>query len=125
MGGPRYFRIVPSGSVLSSSAGYIRTGVLACFFSLAGCIIDNDRVRVENFTSDPVGTFVFAARTNTVMTANDDGEAEQLRRDWLAEELAAHGMCGAGYVIETRQLVKPPDMPSSNAHDVVYSGRCL
>jgi hypothetical protein len=128
VGGPRYFRIgscVPSGSLLSPSIGYIRAGALACFFSLTGCIIDNDRVRVESFTSDPAGTFVFAAQTNTVMTANDDGEAEQMRRDWLAEELAAHEMCGAGYVIETRQLVEPPDTPSSNAHDVVYSGRCL
>jgi hypothetical protein len=128
VGGPRYFRIgscVPSGSLSSPSTGYIRAGALACFFSLAGCIIDNDRVRVDRFTSDAAGTFVFAAQTNTVMTANDDGEAEQLRRDWLAEELAAHAMCGAGYVIETRQLVEPPDMPFSNAHDVVYSGRCL
>jgi len=28
-------------------------------------------------------------------------------------------------VIETRQLVQPPEAPASNAHDVVYSGRCL
>jgi hypothetical protein len=103
----------------------MRTPVLACCLVLGGCIIDNDRVRIESFLADPAGTFVFAAQTNTVMTPNDDGEAEQLRRDWLAEELAARGMCDAGYVIETRVLVEPPDSPSTNAHDVVYSGRCI
>ena len=66
-----------------------------------------------------------AALTNTVMTANDDGEAEQIRRGWLGEELIVHNVCTAGYVIETRQLAEPSDAPSSNAHDVVYSGRCL
>jgi hypothetical protein len=90
-----------------------------------GCVIDNDPVRVVSFTADSDTTFVFAAQTNTVMTPNDDGVAEQIRRDWLAEELGAHGMCSVGYVVEIRRLVEPPDAPSSNAHDVVYSGRCL
>lgn len=102
-----------------------RVLAVACSVWLAGCIIGNDPVRIENFVSDPAGTFVFTAQTNTVLTANDDGEAEQIRRGWLAEELAARGMCSAGYVIDTRQLVEPPHAVSSNAHDVVYSGRCL
>ena len=89
---------------------------------LGGC---NDKVRVVSFTADPDGTFVFTSQTNTVMTENDDGEAEQIRRDWLADELDAHGMCSGGYFIETRQLVEPPDAPSSNEHDVVYTGHCL
>ena len=89
---------------------------------LGGC---NDKVRVVNFTAEPSGTFVFTARTNTVMKENDDGEAEQIRRDWLADELNARQMCAAGYFIEIRQLVEPPDAPSSNEHDVVYTGRCL
>jgi hypothetical protein len=92
---------------------------------LAGCIIDNDRVRVESFVANSPDAFVFTAQTNTVMTPNDDGEAEQIRRDWLAEALTAHGMCGAGYVVETRRLVEPPAPADTNAHDVVYSGRCL
>ena len=58
----------------------MRTPVLACLALLAGCIISNDRVRIASLTADPAGTFVFTARTNTVMTANDDGEAEQFRR---------------------------------------------
>jgi hypothetical protein len=103
----------------------MRAPVLAYLVLLGGCIIDNDRVRVASLVVDPVGTFVFTAQTNTVMTPNDDGEAEQIRRDWLAEELTARGMCDAGYVVETRQLVEPPDSPPTNAHDVVYSGRCL
>jgi hypothetical protein len=103
----------------------MRSLALACLALFAGCIIDNDRVRVESFAADPAGAFSFSARTNTVMTENDDGEAEQIRRDWLAEELTANGMCNSGYVVETRQLAEPPDSPLGNAHDVVYIGRCL
>lgn len=103
----------------------MRALALACLVSIAGCIIGNDPVRVESFVADPAGTFVFTAQTNTVMTANDDGEAERIRRDWLGEELAAHGMCGAGYVVDTRRLVEQPEPPPTNAQDIVYSGRCL
>ena len=103
----------------------VRMLAFAGFVLLGGCIIDNDHVRVVSFEADPTGTFVFTAQTNTVMTENDDGEAEQIRRDWLADELNARGMCAAGYFVEIRRLVEPPDAPSSNAHDVVYSGRCL
>ena len=103
----------------------MRVLTLACLVLFAGCIIDNDRLRIESFAANPDGTFLFAARTNTVMTPNDDGEAEELRRDWLAQALGEHDMCPAGYVVEIRQLAVPPDAPSSNAHDVVYSGRCL
>jgi hypothetical protein len=98
---------------------------LASLVLLCGCIINNDPVRVDSLAADPDGTFVFTAQTNTVMTPNDDGEAEQLRRGWLAEQLGARGMCNAGYVVETRQLVEPADEPASNAHNVVYTGRCL
>jgi hypothetical protein len=100
----------------------VRMLAFACLVLLGGC---NDQLRVVNFEADPAGTFVFTAQTNTVMTENDDGEAEQIRRDWLADELNARGMCAAGYFVEIRRLVEPPDAPSSNAHDVVYSGRCL
>ena len=103
----------------------MRALVLACLAVLAGCVIDNDPVRVENFTAETPTTFTYDAWTNTVMTANDDGSAEQIRRDWLAGELTAYGLCNSGYVIETRQLVEPPNAPFTNAHDVVYSGRCL
>ena len=103
----------------------VRMLAFAGFVLLGGCIIINDPVRVVSFAADPAGTFVFTAQTNTVMTPNDDGEAEQIRRGWLAEEFGAHGMCGTGYVVEIRRLVEPTDAPSGNAHDVVYSGRCL
>src|SRR5215469_11152509 len=92
---------------------------------LGGCIIDNDPVRIDSFVPDPSGTFVYTAQTNTVMTPNDDGEAERIRFDWLAQQLSGYGMCGAGYVIEIRRLVDAPDTAPSNAHDVVYTGRCL
>jgi hypothetical protein len=110
------------GSKLARRIDPVRTLGLFCLALLGGCIIDNDPLRVESFTADPAGTFVFTAQTNTVMTENDDGEAEQIRREWLAEELGARGMCSAGYVVETRRLVEPPP---SNAHEVVYTGRCL
>jgi hypothetical protein len=100
----------------------VRMFAFACLVLLGGC---NDQLRVVSFEADPAGTFVFTAQTNTVMTENDDGEAEQIRRDWLADELNARGMCGAGYFVEIRRLVEPPDAPSSNAYDVVYAGRCL
>ena len=103
----------------------MRVPALVSLVCLGGCIINNDPVRVESFTPDPTGGFVFTAQTNTVMTPNDDGEAEQIRRDWLAEELDARGMCAAGYFVEIRRLLEPTDAPSSNAHDVVYTGHCL
>ena len=102
----------------------MRSYVLVCLASLGGCLITNDPVRVESFVANSPQSFVFTAQTNTVMTPNDDGEAERIRRDWLAEELAAHTMCDAGYVVETRQLSEPPAPPNSNAHDIIYTGRC-
>ena len=90
-----------------------------------GCIIDNDRVRVESFVANSPDTFVFTAQTNTVMTANDDGEAERIRRDWLAQELTAHGMCGAAMLSKPAGLSEPPAPPATNAHDIIYTGRCL
>lgn len=95
---------------------------LVCLVLVGGC---NDRLRIDSFAVNPDGTFVYAAQTNTVMTENADGEAEQIRRDWLAEELSARDMCPSGYVVEVRQLVPLAEAPASNAHDVVYTGRCL
>ena len=103
----------------------MRALVVSFLFAVAGCIIDNDQVRVESFTADTPGTFTYSARTNTVMTENDDGAAEQIRRDWLAEALAANEMCGAGYVVETRRFEQPGEGPFGNGGDIVYTGRCL
>jgi hypothetical protein len=103
----------------------MRALVLTGLVLLAGCIIDNDPVRVESFTADTPATFTYGAETNTVMTANDDGEAERIRRDWLAEALNANAMCSAGYVIETRRFAQPWDGLFGNGGDVVYTGRCL
>lgn len=94
----------------------------SCLALLAGC---SDPVRVVSLTPGPAGTFVFAAQTNTVMTANDDGAAELIRRGWLAEELAANGMCDTGYVVQTRRLAQLAARPPTNSHDIVYTGRCL
>src|ERR1700745_3999432 len=97
---------------------------MLAFARLVLLLACNDHGRVVSFEADPAGTFVFTAQTNTVMTENDDGEAEQIRRDWLAQELGAHGMCGSGYIVKTR-LLEPLEAPLSNANEVVYRGRCL
>jgi hypothetical protein len=110
------------GSGLYQGSDQMRALVLACLAALAGC---NDPIRVENFTADTPATFTYDAWTNTVMTANDDGAAEQIRRGWLAEALADHGMCAAGYVVETRRFEQPWEGPFGNGGDIVYSGRCL
>src|SRR5947199_10162341 len=98
---------------------------MLAFASLVLLLACNDHVRVVTFEADPAGTFVFTAQTNTVMTENDDGEAEQIRRDWLADELNARGMCATGYFVEIRRRVEPPDAAASNAYDVVYARPCL
>jgi aerobic-type carbon monoxide dehydrogenase small subunit (CoxS/CutS family) len=100
----------------------MRALTIACLVLLGGC---NDSLRVDSLAVNPNGTFVYTAQTNTVMTENDDGEAEQIRRDWLAEEVTENGMCPSGYVVEIRRLLPVPEPPSSNAHNVVYTGRCL
>jgi hypothetical protein len=118
----------------------MRALALACLVSslslttLSGCI-DNDHVRVQSFTPGANGSFVYSAHTDTVMTANDDGAAEQIRRDWLAQTLEAQGVCRGGYVVYQRNLLIPPqraafseppdDLAFGNGGDVVYSGSCL
>jgi hypothetical protein len=118
----------------------MRTFALAAVVSslavaaLSGCL-DNERVRVQSFTPGPNGSFVYSARTNPVMTENDDGVAEEIRRDWLAQTLEAQGMCRGGYVVYQRNLLIPPQRPAfseppndlafGNGGDVVYNGSCL
>ena len=100
----------------------MRAVVLACLVLLAGCV---EPVRVEGFESRSPNTFTYTARTNTFMTENDDGVAERLRRDWLADALRNHNMCGAGYVVDTRRFVPDERGPFGNGGDIVYGGRCL
>ena len=108
---------------------------------LGGCI-SNDRVRVQSFLPGAGHTFTYSVQTNTVMTPNDDGAAEAIRRQWLAETLGAEGMCNGGYVVFGRELVVPPHRPAlefagykpanpnsavdfGNTGYVVYTGSCL
>jgi|GEM_PF-1115789 hypothetical protein len=115
--------------------------LLLCAAAPSGCI-DNDPMRVQSFTPGPAGNFTYSVRTNTVLSANDDGGAEQIRRQWLAQTLVAHGMCSGGYVVYQRQLVVPPQKSAlaalpftpanpysavdfGNTGYVVYSGACL
>jgi len=128
----------------------MRAPALACLASLVslaslgGCI-DNDQVRVQSFSAGANGRFTYSAGANTVMTPNDDGAAERIRRVWLAQTLEAQGVCRGGYVVYRRRLVVPPQStalagtpgsvdpavaPSAPAYfgnggDVVYSGSCL
>lgn len=94
--------------------------------TLAGCVGAD---RHEGFTATSPNSFLYAARTSTVMTENDDGAAERIRQGWLIAALKAHGMCVNGYVVDTRRLVPGPPTESgpqfSNGGDIMYSGRCL
>ncbi len=93
-----------------------------CLLLLAGCV---GSARIEGFTATGPTAFLYSARTNPVMTENDDGTAERLRRDWIADALQAHAMCADGYVIETRRFVPDANGPFGNGGDILYAGRCL
>ncbi len=93
-----------------------------CAVLLAGCV---ETARVEGFAATGPNAFLYSAATNTVMTENDDGNAERLRRDWLADALLTHGMCGSGYVVDLRRYRPRAEGPFANGGDIVYSGRCL
>lgn len=100
----------------------MRALALLCLISLAGCV---GSVHDEGFTATGPRNFLYSAHTNSVMTANDDGTAERLRRDWLADALGVHSMCPTGYTIETRRYVPDAVGPFGNGGDILYAGRCL
>ena len=56
------------------------------------------------------------------MTPNDDGEAERIRRYWIADAVMVNALCMQGYVVDTRRFV--PD-PFGNGGAIRYEGRCL
>lgn len=103
----------------------MRVLVLACLVLLAGCTGFTDRTRVDHFTAKAHGHFAYSVATNTVMTANEDGAAERIRRDWLAASLHAHRLCAKGYVLDSRRLVVPATGPYGNGGKIVYAGHCL
>src|SRR5204863_9962321 len=100
----------------------MRVLALLCLVLLVGC---RGTTRHEGFAATGPGAFLYSARTNTVMTANDDGTAERLRRDWIADALQAHAMCPDGYVVDTRSYVPNVDGPFGNGGEILYAGRCL
>jgi hypothetical protein len=100
----------------------MRPLALLCLFSLVGCV---GSARVEGFGATGPTSFLYSAQTNTVMTANDDGTAERLRRGWIADAVTAHAMCPDGYVVDTRRFVPNPEGPFGNGGEILYAGRCL
>jgi hypothetical protein len=100
----------------------MRALALVCLLSLAGCV---GTARVEGFTATGPDTFLYSAHTNTVITPNDDGGAEQLRREWIADALSVHHMCPAGYVVDTRRYVPDAVGLFANGGNILYTGRCL
>jgi hypothetical protein len=100
----------------------VRGLALLCFVLLIGC---RGTVRHEGFAAAGPEAFLYSAHTNTVMTANDDGQAERQRRDWIVDALRFHGMCPNGYVIDTRRFVPNAVGPFGNGGDILYSGRCV
>ena len=100
----------------------MRVVVLLCVLALAGCA---GTARIEGFAQTGPTGFMYSAHTNTVMTENDDGVAERIRRDWLADAVKAHDMCANGYVVDTRRLEPEINGPFGNGGNIVYTGRCL
>jgi hypothetical protein len=104
----------------------MRALALLCVIPLAACV---GSAREEGFTATGPAAFLYSAHTNTIMTENDDGEAERIRRSWLVSALREHAMCPDGFVIDTRRYV--PDPPTaagsqfSNGGNIVYAGRCI
>jgi hypothetical protein len=103
----------------------MRALALVLFLGTVPLVACSQSVRVVSLTPGARGSFIFGARTNTVMTENDDGVAEQIRRDWLADALRYTATCRSGYVIDSRQFVQPQTGLFANGGDIVYSGRCL
>ena len=100
----------------------MRAVAVLCLLSLAGCV---GSARIEGFAANGPDIFLYSAHTNAVMTANDDGVAERLRRDWIADAVKSHAMCADGYVIDTRRFVPDAIGPFGNGGDILYAGRCL
>ncbi|HJU15963.1 MAG TPA: hypothetical protein VJ770_05805 [Stellaceae bacterium] len=98
---------------------------LVSLFCLWGCAGFTDRSRVDSMTRLPHGDFVYRVHTNTVMTENDDGASERIRREWLAGTLGFNGMCPRGYVVDSRGYVVDAVGPFGNGGDIVYAGHCL
>jgi hypothetical protein len=96
-------------------------GVLAVMLAgaLAGCA---EQPRVEGFTATGPRSFLYEARTNTVMTPNDDGTAERIRRYWIADAVMVNALCMQGYEIERRSYVADP---VGNSGAIRYTGHCL
>ncbi|HEX3861989.1 MAG TPA: hypothetical protein VHY35_09900 [Stellaceae bacterium] len=100
----------------------MRALALVCLLSLVGCVGSD---RIEGFTASGPNSFLYSAHTSAVMTENDDGTAERLRRDWMADALQAHAMCPLGYVVDTRHFVPEANGPFGNGGNILYTGRCL
>lgn len=103
----------------------MRALAVLCLIALAGCVGTD---RHEGFTATGPSSFLYSARTSSVMTENDDGEAERIRQGWLVAALQSHAMCADGYIVDTRRFVPGPPTEAgpqfSNGGDIVYSGRC-
>jgi hypothetical protein len=104
----------------------MRALVLLCLIPLAACVGTDRR---EGFTATGPNSFLYSARTSTVMTENDDGTAERIRQDWLVEALKAHAMCANGFVVDKRRFLPGPPTDAgpqfSNGGDILYTGRCV
>lgn len=103
----------------------MRALLLVSLVCLAGCAGFSSRARVDSMTRLPDGGFVYSVHTNTVMPPNDDGAAERIRREWLAEALGFNRMCPAGYLVDSRGYVVDAAGPFGNGGDIVYRGHCL
>jgi hypothetical protein len=103
----------------------MRARLLLPFLAAAALFGCAGEVRSVRLAPAAGGAFTFGVATNTVITENDDGAAERIRRDWLAESLVASGTCRSGYVVDSRRLVQAQAGIFANGGDIVYAGHCL
>src|SRR3954454_4084029 len=93
--------------------------VVIALMALAG---GAEQPRVEGFTATGPRSFLYEAHTNTVMTPNEDGDAERIRRYWIPEAAMVNALCTQADAVAPRRFV--PD-PFGNGGAIRYSGRCL
>ena len=71
------------------------------------------------------GTFRFEAGADSLVNPPDDASAERTRMTWLARQLSYNQMCGTGYEITERKVVKTQEAAIGTGYKIYYRGRCL
>jgi hypothetical protein len=92
-------------------------GVLGC----AGL----ERAEVSSFYPRGFDAFEFRAATNFFYGPEPDSWAEEVRLQWLANDIENYAMCPRGYEVTSRQAILRYESPLAYpVGDIEYRGRC-